>query len=70
MRPRARPRCWMMIGNRQINRDLQGRIMNTSTKTDMYKYLPISKDMEAVMKKHLSAKFSEAEADECWKSIL
>lgn len=44
--------------------------MNTSTKADMYNHLPVSKEMEAVMKKHLAAKFSEAEADECWKSIL
>ena len=33
-------------------------------------HLPISKEMEAVMKKHLSAKYTETEADDIWKNIL
>ncbi len=36
----------------------------------MNNHLPISKEMEAVMKKHLSAKFSEEEAGGYWKRIL
>lgn len=36
----------------------------------MHNHLPISKEMEAVMKKRLSAKFSEVEADRYWKNIL
>jgi len=33
----------------------------------MNNHLPISKEMEAVMQKHLSEKYSEEEADERWK---
>ncbi len=36
----------------------------------MFSHLPISKEMEAVMKKHLSSKFSETEVDRYWKSTL
>lgn len=36
----------------------------------MNNHLPISREMEAVMKKRLSVKFSEAEADGYWKKIL
>ena len=36
----------------------------------MNNHLPISKEMEAVMRKYLSAKFSEEEADVYWKRIL
>ena len=36
----------------------------------MNNHLPISKEMEAVMQKHLSEKYSEEEADERWKKII
>ena len=36
----------------------------------MNKHLPISREMEAIMKKHLSSKFSEEEAEEYWKKVL
>lgn len=35
----------------------------------MNKHLPVSKEMEAVMKKRLSEKYSEAESDECRTKI-
>ena len=36
----------------------------------MNKHLPISREMETVMKNHLSLKFSGAAADRYWKKIL
>ena len=36
----------------------------------MNNHLPISKEMEAVMQKHLSEKYSEEEAVECWIKII
>ena len=36
----------------------------------MNNHLPISKDMKAVMKNHLSEKYSAAETDEHWKKII
>ena len=36
----------------------------------MNNHLPISKEMEAVMKKHLSAKFANAESERYWKKVL
>lgn len=33
-------------------------------------HLPVSKEMEAVMKKHLSAKYTDAQVNEYWQKIL
>ena len=33
-------------------------------------HLPTSKEMETVMKRHLSAKYTQTVADDIWKNIL
>ena len=40
--------------------------MRNSTKN----HLPISKEMETVLKRHLSAKYTQTVADDIWKNIL
>lgn len=40
------------------------------TKVNLYNHLPISREMETAIKKHLSAKFTEAIANEYWQKIV
>lgn len=45
------------------------RKMNAKEKETAH-HLPVSGEMEAVIKKHLSARFTEAEADAYWQKTL